>query len=194
VVRESEVIRKTKETEIRIGWKLDGNGTYDISTGIPFFNHMLELFARHGFFDLRVEAKGDIEVDYHHTIEDLGLTLGKALREATPAFEGISRYGHALLPMDEALCMVAIDMSGRPTLVWGGAIDGKLGSFDGEVIKEFFQGFVNEARITVHVNLLSGDNLHHKIEAIFKAFARALKAAVTIDDRVQGVLSTKGVL
>lgn len=194
MARESEVTRKTKETDIRIKWKLDGKGTYNISTGIPFFNHMLELFARHGFFDLEVEAKGDIEIDYHHTIEDLGITLGKALRDALPAFEGISRYGHALLPMDEALSMVAVDMSGRPTLVWNGAIEGKLGSFDGEVIKEFFQGFVNEARITLHVNLLAGDNLHHKIEAIFKGFARALKAAVARDDRVEGALSTKGIL
>jgi imidazoleglycerol-phosphate dehydratase len=194
MVRESEVTRKTKETDIRIRWKLDGKGAYRISTGIPFFNHMLELFARHGFFDLEVEAKGDIEIDYHHTVEDLGITLGKALREALPDFEGLSRYGHSLLPMDEALSMVVIDMSGRPTLVWSGVIEGKLGSFDGEVIKEFFQGFVNEARITVHVNLLAGDNLHHKIEAIFKGFARALKTAVTRDDRVEGVLSTKGIL
>jgi imidazoleglycerol-phosphate dehydratase len=194
MARESEVTRKTKETEIRIRWKLDGHGDYHISTGIPFFTHMLELFTRHGFFDLEIEAKGDLEIDYHHTIEDLGITLGKALRDALPTFEGITRYGHTLLPMDEALCMIAIDMSGRPTLVWNGVIEGKLGSFDAEVIKEFFQGFVNEARITLHVNLLSGDNQHHKIEAIFKGFGRALKAAVTIDDRVQGVLSTKGVL
>jgi imidazoleglycerol-phosphate dehydratase len=194
MARESEVTRKTKETEIRIRWKLDGDGVYHISTGIPFFNHMLELFTRHGFFDLDVEAKGDIEIDYHHTIEDLGITLGKALRDALPAFEGITRYGHALLPMDEALCMVAIDMSGRPTLVWNGTVEGKLGSFDGEVVKEFFQGFVNEARITVHVNLLYGVNLHHKVEAIFKGFARALKEAVAQDAKVQGVLSTKGVL
>ena len=192
--RESEVTRKTKETEIRVRWKLDGEGSYRISTGIPFFNHMLELFTRHGFFDLDIEATGDIEIDYHHTIEDLGITLGKALREALPAFEGIGRYGHCILPMDEALCMVAIDMSGRPALVWNGATEGKLGSFDGEVVKEFFQGFVNEAKITVHVNLLYGENLHHKIEAIFKGFGRALREATAKDDKVHGALSTKGML
>jgi imidazoleglycerol-phosphate dehydratase len=192
--RGSEVTRKTKETEIHVRWKLDGDGNYHISTGIPFFNHMLELFARHGFFDLDIEAKGDIEIDYHHTIEDLGITLGKALRDALPGFEGIGRYGQSLLPMDEALCMVAIDMSGRPTLVWNGAVGGKLGSFDGEVVKEFFQGFVNEARITVHMNLLSGENQHHKIEAIFKGFGRALRQATAKDEKVHGALSTKGLL
>jgi imidazoleglycerol-phosphate dehydratase len=192
--RGSEVTRKTKETEIHVRWKLDGDGSYRISTGIPFFNHMLELFARHGFFDLEIEATGDIEIDFHHTIEDLGITLGKALRDALPAFEGIRRYGHSVLPMDEALCLIAIDMSGRPTLVWNGATEGKLGSFDGEVVREFFQGFVNEARITVHVNLLCGENLHHKIEAIFKGFGRALKEATAKDEKVQGVLSTKGIL
>jgi imidazoleglycerol-phosphate dehydratase len=192
--RESEAVRKTKETEIRIRWKLDGDGVYRISTGIPFFNHMLELVARHGFFDIEIEAKGDIEIDIHHTIEDVGITMGKALRKALPAFEGIRRYGHSLLPMDESLCMAAIDMSGRPSLVWNGDIKGRLGAFDGEVVKEFFQGFVNEARITLHVNLLYGDNLHHKIEAIFKAFGRALREAASRDDAVRGPLSTKGVL
>ncbi len=192
--RQSEVSRKTKETEIRVRWKLDGDGVYEIATGIPFFNHMLELFARHGFFDIDLAAIGDIDIDYHHTIEDVGITMGKALRDALPAFVGIRRYGHSLLPMDESLCMVAIDVSGRPTLVWKGDIKGKLGAFDGEVVREFFQGFVNEARITVHVNLLYGENLHHRIEAIFKAFGRALKEAVSRDERVEGALSTKGVL
>jgi imidazoleglycerol-phosphate dehydratase len=190
--RESEVKRETKETRIEVGWRLDGNGTSRVSTGIPFFNHMLELFARHGFFDLTIEAKGDIEIDYHHTIEDTGITLGKALREALPGFEQIRRFGHAVVPMDESLSVVAIDVSGRPGLVWNGEITGRLGSFDGEVVKEFFQGFANEARITLHVNLLYGENLHHKIEAIFKAFGRALREAVTKDDKVKGALSTKG--
>ncbi len=140
--RESEAVRKTKETEIRVQWKLDGDGVYRVSTGIPFFSHMLELFCRHGFFDIEIEARGDTEVDNHHTIEDVGITMGKALREALPAFAGIRRYGHSLLPMDESLCMAAIDMSGRPSLVWKGDIKGRLGTFDGEVIKEFFQGFV----------------------------------------------------
>lgn len=194
MARESEVVRKTKETEIRVRWNLDGEGVYRVSTGIPFFNHMLELFVRHGFFDIDIEAAGDIDIDYHHTIEDVGITMGKALRDALPAFEGIRRYGHSLLPMDESLCMVAIDMSGRPGLVWNGDVTGRLGTFDGEVVKEFFQGFVNEARITLHVNLLYGDNLHHRIEAIFKAFGRALKEASSGDDAIKGVLSTKGVL
>ena len=192
--RQAEVARKTKETEIRVRWKLDGEGAYEVATGIPFFNHMLELFARHGFFDLIVEAKGDIDIDYHHTIEDVGITMGKALRDALGTFDGVRRYGHSLLPMDESLCMVAVDLSGRPALVWSGDIKGKLGAFDGEVVREFFQGFVNEARMALHVNLLYGENLHHRIEAIFKAFGRALSDAVVRDPRVKGVLSTKGTL
>jgi len=192
--RLSEVSRKTKETEIRVRWELDGEGRYKIATGIPFFNHMLELFARHGFFDVEVEAVGDIDVDYHHTIEDVGIAMGKALRDALPGFAGIRRYGHSLLPMDESLCMAAIDLSGRPAFVWKGEIKGRLGAFDGEVVREFFQGFVNEARIALHVNVLYGENLHHRIEAIFKAFARALKEAVTEDERIEGALSTKGTL
>ncbi len=192
--RRSAVTRKTKETEIQIEWAIDGEGTYNVSTGIPFFNHMLELFARHGFFNLTLQAKGDIEIDTHHTIEDTGIALGKALREALPGFEGIKRYGQALIPMDEALCMIAIDMSGRPGLVWNGNVGGKLGTFDGEVVKEFFQGFANEARVTLHINLLYGENLHHKIEAIFKAFGKAVRDAATKDDKVKGALSTKGML
>jgi len=192
--RLSEVSRKTKETEIRVRWELDGEGRYKIATGIPFFNHMLELVARHGFFNVEVEATGDIDVDYHHTIEDVGIAMGKALRDALPGFAGIRRYGHALLPMDESLCMAAIDLSGRPALVWKGEIKGRLGAFDGEVVREFFQGFVNEARIALHVNVLYGENLHHRIEAVFKAFARALKEAVTEDERIEGALSTKGTL
>ncbi len=192
--RRSTVTRKTKETEIQVEWTLDGEGTYNVSTGIPFFNHMLELFARHGFFTLTLQAKGDIEIDTHHTIEDTGIALGKALREALPGFEGIKRYGQALIPMDESLCMIAIDMSGRPGLVWNGDVSGKLGTFDGEVVKEFFQGFANEARVTLHVNLLYGENLHHKIEAIFKAFGKAVRDAATRDEKVRGALSTKGML
>ena len=192
--RRAEVARRTKETEISVRWKLDGEGAYEVATGIPFFNHMLELFTRHGFFDLIVEAKGDIDIDYHHTIEDVGITMGKALRDALGTFDGVRRYGHSLLPMDESLCMVAIDLSGRPALVWTGDIKGKLGAFDGEVVREFFQGFVNEARMALHVNLLYGENLHHRIEAIFKAFGRALSDAVVRDPRVKGVLSTKGTL
>jgi len=192
--RESDVKRETRETRIRVSWKLDGDGACRVSTGVPFFNHMLELFARHGFFDLTVEAEGDIEIDHHHTIEDTGIVLGKALREALPGFAGIRRYGHSVLPMDEALAIVAVDLSGRPGLVWRGDINGKVGAFDGEVVKEFFRGFVNEARITLHVNLPYGENLHHKIEAIFKASGRALREAATADEKVKGALSTKGCL
>lgn len=192
--RAARIKRKTKETDISIVWALDGEGTYSISTGVPFLNHMLELFARHGFFNLTVKAKGDTDVDYHHTVEDLGITLGKALKQALGGFEGIRRYGHALIPMDEALCMCVIDMSGRPSLVWKGKLAGKIGAFDVQVVKEFLQGFVNEARITLHVNLMYGDNLHHRVESVFKAFARALKDAASKDEAVTGPLSTKGLL
>jgi len=192
--RTGKVKRKTKETNILVRLAIDGEGVYAISTGIPFFDHMLHLFTKHGFFDLQIEAKGDIEVDYHHTVEDVGIALGKALREALPGFEGIQRYGQAVVPMDEALCLLAIDVSGRPNLVWKAKIEGKIGTFDVEVIKEFFKGFVNESRCTLHVNILYGENLHHKVEAIFKAFAKALRQAVTRDERIKGALSTKGSL
>ncbi|MCU0643560.1 MAG: imidazoleglycerol-phosphate dehydratase HisB [bacterium] len=170
------------------------DGAYSISTGIPFFDHMLHLFAKHGFFNLQIEAQGDIDVDYHHTVEDVGISLGKALREALSGYEGIQRYGQAMVPMDEALCLIAIDISGRPNLVWKAKIEGTIGTFDVEVIKEFFKGFVNEAKCTLHVNILYGENLHHKVEAIFKGFAKALRQAVTRDGRIKGALSTKGSL
>lgn len=192
--RKAKVERKTKETAITIQWLLDGDGTYTISTGIPFFDHMLSLFAKHGLFNLEIKAKGDIDIDYHHTVEDVGIAMGKALREALDNFEGIKRYGYAILPMDESLCMFACDLGGRPVLVWKGKLAGRTGGFDVDVVKEFFQGFVNEAKICIHVNLLYGSNLHHKTEAIFKAFGRALREATTKDERIKGVLSTKGVL
>jgi len=192
--RKAKVERKTKETAITIQWALDGDGVYTISTGIPFFDHMLSLFAMHGLFNLEIKAKGDIDIDYHHTVEDVGIAMGKALREALDNFEGIKRYGYAILPMDESLCMFACDLGGRPVLVWKGKLAGRTGGFDVDVVKEFFQGFVNEAKICIHVNLLYGSNLHHKTEAIFKAFGRALREAVTKDERIKGVLSTKGVL
>jgi len=177
-----------------VQWVIDGEGAYEISTGIPFFDHMLNLFAKHGFFDLSLDANGDTDVDYHHTIEDIGITMGKALREALTNLEGIKRYGSSIIPMDEALCVFVVDMAGRPNLVWRGDLQGKIGVFDTEVVKEFFKGFVNEAKITLHVNLLYGENLHHKVEAIFKAFGKALKEAVTKDERIKGPLSTKGML
>lgn len=192
--REGTVERTTKETTIKVKWVIDGEGLYTVNTGIPFFDHMLHLFSRHGFFDLDVWAKGDIEVDCHHTVEDMGITMGKALRKALPELEGISRYGHSIVPMDESLCMVAIDMGGRPNFVWRGDIRGVTGNFDTELVKEFFKGFVNEARMSLHIDLLYGENLHHKVEAVFKAFARALRDALSRDDKVKGVLSTKGIL
>jgi len=192
--RKARVERKTKETAITIKWALDGDGTYAISTGIPFFDHMLSLFAKHGLFTLDVKAKGDTEIDYHHTVEDIGIAMGRALREALKNFEGIKRYGYAIIPMDESLCMFACDLGGRPALVWKGKLTGSTGGFDVDVVKEFFQGFANEAKVCLHVNLLYGGNLHHKVEAIFKAFGRGLREAVAKDERIKGVLSTKGVL
>ena len=192
--RKAQLTRKTKETEINVKWKLDGEGLYSIATGIPFFNHMLELFTRHGFFDLELSAKGDIDIDPHHTVEDVGIALGRALKEALADFEGIRRYGHAVVPMDEALCSVTIDISGRPYLVWNGEIAGRVGAFDTEVTKEFFLGFVREAKVCLHVNLLYGENAHHRVEAVFKGFGRALREATSRDEYVKGVLSTKGVL
>ncbi len=192
--RKGKVERTTKETAITIEWDLDGDGSYDVSTGIPFFDHMLSLFAKHGLFDLSVQAKGDIGIDFHHTVEDIGIAMGRAFKEASGGLEGIKRYGYALIPMDEALCMFACDIGGRPVLVWKGKLTGRTGDFDVDVVREFFQGFVNEAKVCLHINLLYGSNLHHKTEAIFKAFGRALREALTKDERIKGVLSTKGVL
>lgn len=192
--RESRVERKTKETAIKVKWILDGEGNYNISTGIPFFDHMLSLFSRHGFFNLDIKARGDTDVDFHHTVEDIGIAMGRALKDALADFEGIKRYGYAVVPMDEALSIVAVDISGRPTLVWKGKLKGAIGDFDAAVVKEFFKGFVNEARITLHVNMLYGENLHHEIESIFKAFGRALREAAAKDEKIKGALSTKGIL
>jgi len=194
MVRKGTIERKTKETDIIVEWSIDGTGKYSIKTGIPFFNHMLELFSRHGLFDLTIRAKGDIDVDLHHTIEDVGIALGSALRKALPRFEGIRRYGFAILPMDETLSLVAIDLGGRPLLVWKGTLRGKIGTFDTEVVKEFFKAFANEAKCSIHINILYGDNRHHKVEATFKAFARALREAIAIDKKIKGALSTKGML
>lgn len=192
--REARVERRTKETVITVRWVIDGDGTYTVATGIPFFDHMLSLFAKHGLFTLEVCAQGDIDVDHHHTVEDAGIAMGKALREALGGMEGIKRYGHAIIPMDESLCMLAIDLSGRPAFVCNGDLHGKTGAFDGEVVKEFFKAYVNEARCALHINLLYGDNLHHKVESVFKAFGKALGEAVETDMRIIGPLSTKGAL
>lgn len=194
MARSAHVERNTKETSISISWDLDGTGEYRIATGIPFFDHMLDLFAKHGLFDLEVSAKGDIDIDNHHTVEDVGIAMGKALRDALGTMEGIKRYGSSLVPMDEAICMTAVDVSGRSTFVFKGKLQGRTGGFDVDVVKEFLQAFSNEAKLTLHVNILYGNNLHHRVEAVFKSFGRALKAAVEKDDRIKGVLSTKGVL
>jgi len=192
-MREAIVKRKTKETEVTVELNLDGQGRYEIETGLPFFNHMLELFSRHGLFNLKVLAQGDLEVDAHHTVEDVGICLGQAFKKALGAKKGISRYGHALLPMDEALLLVAVDVSGRGQLFYQVDLPVELiGSFDTTLVKEFWQAFVNQAEVTLHLKSLSGYNTHHIIEAVFKGAAKALDAATQIDSRSEEVPSTKG--
>ena len=192
-MRRGEVVRETKETRISLVLGLDGQGTSDISTGVGFLDHMLELFARHGLFDLEVTARGDLEVDAHHTVEDIGICLGLAVRDALGSGEGIRRYGWAILPMDEALATVALDLGGRPYLsVSLPTLEGKMGGFAMELLPEFFQAFCNNAGANLHIRIDSGRNRHHIAEAIFKAFAKALQQSVTVDPRVQGVPSTKG--
>lgn len=194
-MRRSEVTRTTRETDITVALELDGEGKSSVDTGIPFMNHMLELFAKHGFFNLEVRAKGDIEVDYHHTMEDLGLVLGQALAEALGDKAGIRRYGSCILPMDETLALVALDLSGRPCLVWDVEFPAQMiRDLDVRLFCEFFQALVNRAGMNLHVKKLAGEEVHHVAEAIFKAFAKALDQAVSLDPRVKGVLSTKGSL
>ena len=194
-MRKSEVARKTRETDIFIALDLDGEGRSSIDTGIPFMNHMLELFAKHGFFDLTVRAKGDIEVDYHHTMEDLGLVLGDVLAQALGDKAGIRRYGSCILPMDETLALVALDLSGRPCLVWNVDFPAPMiRDLDTRLFCEFFQALVNRAGMNLHVRKMAGEEVHHVAEAVFKAFAKALDQAVMHDPRVKGVLSTKGSL
>ena len=194
-MRKSEVKRATRETDITVMFELDGEGKSSVDTGIPFMNHMLELFAKHGFFNLEVRAKGDIEVDYHHTMEDLGLVLGQALAEALGDKAGIRRYGSCILPMDETLALVALDLSGRPCLVWDVDFPAQMiRDLDVRLFCEFFQALVNRAGMNLHVKKLAGEEVHHVAEAIFKAFAKALDQAVSLDPRVKGVLSTKGSL
>jgi imidazoleglycerol-phosphate dehydratase len=193
--RSATVVRTTKETDIRLILDLDGAGRYQISTGIAFLDHMLELFARHGFFDLTVEAKGDLHVDYHHTVEDVGLVLGQALKEALAEKAGIRRFGEATVPLDEALVQTVVDLSGRPFFVYDVTIkQQKIGQFDVELIHDFLLALVNQAGMNLHVRMLSGRNPHHVVEATFKGLARALDAAVQRDTRLAGVLSTKGTL
>ena len=193
--RAAKIKRKTSETDISLSLNIDGSGKSTISTGIPFFDHMLKLFSKHGLFDLKLEAKGDIEVDYHHTVEDVGICLGQAFNKALGNKKGITRYSEAKVPMDEALTEAIIDVSGRPHLTYKVKfIKTKFIDFDLEVVREFFEAFVMNAGITVHINLLRGRNMHHKIESIFKAFAVALSKACEISPRKKGVPSTKGVL
>lgn len=193
--RTAKTSRKTKETEITVELNLDGNGAAEIETGIPFFNHMLEIFARHGLFDLRLKAKGDIEVDFHHTVEDVGLALGQAFKEALGDKQGICRFGEANVPLDETLANVVVDLSGRPYLSYNVKIrPGRVGSFDTDLPHEFFQAFANQLGMNLHVHVSQGENPHHIIEACFKALARAMERATRIDQRIKGVLSTKGSL
>ncbi|MGH7821304.1 MAG: imidazoleglycerol-phosphate dehydratase HisB [Candidatus Binatia bacterium] len=193
--RSGEVHRKTTETEISVRLALDGRGTYEVETGIPFLNHMLELFARHGFFDLRVSGRGDLEVDAHHTVEDVGLTLGEALRKALGDKRGIRRFGEATVPLDEALVSVVVDLSGRPYLAYNVTVaQERVGDFDVELVHDFLLALTNQVGMNLHVNMIAGRNPHHIIEASFKAMARALSQAASHDPRVSGVLSTKGVL
>ena len=193
--RTATVDRATGETSIDLTLSLEGEGRSDIRTGVPFFDHMLTLFAKHGLFDLTVAAKGDIEVDYHHTVEDVGITLGKALTKALGDKTGIRRYGHAYVPMDEALARVVVDCSGRPFLAYEAPRGVEpVGLFPFQLVEEFLRAFAVNAGLTLHVGLLAGRDAHHMAEAVFKALGRALDAAVSLDARVTGVPSTKGVL
>lgn len=194
-MRKAHIVRNTRETKIVMDLNLDGKGEADISTGIGFFDHMLNSFARHGFFDLTVKVEGDLEVDTHHTIEDTGIVLGMAIREATGKKEGIKRYGSVILPMDEALILCALDLCGRPYLVYDLTLDREyVGDLETEMIREFFYAVSYAGEMNLHVKQFSGMNNHHIIEGAFKAFGKALDEAVSIDNRIQGVLSTKGSL
>jgi imidazoleglycerol-phosphate dehydratase len=194
--RVAEVSRNTAETRIQVKLNLDGTGKSRLSTGIGFFDHMLDQIARHGLIDLDIQAEGDLHIDGHHTVEDVGITLGQAVHLAVGDKKGIRRYGHAYVPLDEALSRVVIDFSGRPGLVMDVPFkSGSIGSFDTQLTHEFFQGFVNHAFVTLHIDNLKGENSHHQAETVFKAFARALRSALEIDPRTVGTIpSTKGSL
>ncbi|MDD9270876.1 imidazoleglycerol-phosphate dehydratase HisB [Paenibacillus sp. GCM10023248] len=194
-VRSASVARKTNETDIKLSFQVDGTGISEIATDVPFLNHMLDLFTKHGHFDLKVDAKGDIEIDDHHTVEDIGICLGQTLREALGDKRGIKRYANVFVPMDEALAQVAIDISNRPHFEYRAQYPtANVGSFETQLVHEFLWKLALEARITLHVIVHYGQNTHHMIEAVFKALGRAIDEATTIDPRVQGVPSTKGVL
>jgi len=194
-MRSAEVQRNTLETTVRVKLDLDGSGVGRLATGVGFFDHMLDQIARHGMCDLEIEAKGDLHIDAHHTVEDVGITLGQALARALGDKKGVRRYGHAYVPLDEALSRVVVDLSGRPGLVFDVPfVRGAIGEFDVDLVREFFQGLVNHAGITVHIDALRGDNAHHQAETVFKAFGRALRMAVEADPRASGIPSTKGSL
>jgi imidazoleglycerol-phosphate dehydratase len=193
--RTAAIERVTKETRIKLSLNVDGTGEATVCTSVPFLDHMLNLFARHGLFDLTVEASGDIDIDFHHTVEDIGIVLGDAFKQALGDKSGIRRYGQATVPMDETLAAVAVDISGRPYLVYNVNLPKvKIGDFDVELAREFFQAFVNHCGLNLHINVMYGCNVHHILEACFKAFARSMDTATQLDPRVEGVMSTKGVL
>ncbi len=195
-MRSAKVSRNTLETQINVELNLDGSGKAKFDTGLPFLDHMLDQIARHGLLDLNILAKGDLHIDAHHTVEDIGITLGQAFNQAVGDKKGLRRYGHAYIPLDEALSRVVLDISGRPGLVFNCQfVRSSVGDFDVDLIKEFFQGFVNHALVTLHIDNLAGNNAHHQAETIFKAFGRALRMALELDPRMAGVMpSTKGTL
>ena len=193
--RTALIERNTKETQIKAVFEIDGTGKSRISTGIGFFDHMLDGFTRHGLFDFTLDVQGDLDVDGHHTVEDTGIVIGQAIREAIGDKEGIRRYGSFMLPMDDALCLCAIDLSGRPYFVFDCAFPAeRVGSLDTELVREFFYAVSYSAGMNLHIKMLHGENTHHMIEAMFKAFAKALDMAVSYDERIAGDLSTKGIL
>jgi len=195
-MRIAEISRNTLETQISVSINLDGTGVSKFATGLPFLDHMLDQIARHGMMDISVEAKGDLHIDAHHTVEDIGITLGQAFTKAIGDKKGVRRYGHAYVPLDEALSRVVLDISGRPGLEFGVEFKrARIGEFDVDLIHEFFQGFANHALVSLHIDNLRGDNAHHQAETIFKAFGRALRVAIELDPRMAGIMpSTKGSL
>lgn len=195
MARQAQITRDTQETQITVKINLDGSGRAKLASGVPFLDHMLDQIARHGLVDLEVKAKGDLHIDAHHTVEDIGITLGQAFAKAVGDKKGVRRYGHAYVPLDEALSRVVVDLSGRPGLEMAGKFTrARVGEFDVDLVREFFQGFVNHAQVTLHLDNLKGTNTHHQVETLFKAFGRALRMAVELDPRVKGVPSTKGKL
>jgi len=195
-MRNAKVIRNTLETQISVELNLDGRGKAELDTGLPFLEHMLDQVARHGLLDMGIVARGDLHIDAHHTVEDIGITLGQAFAKAVGDKQGLTRYGHAYVPLDEALSRVVLDLSGRPGLLFNCEFSrASIGEFDVDLFHEFFQGFVNHAQVTLHIDNLAGDNAHHQAETIFKAFGRALRMALELDPRMAGMMpSTKGCL